>query len=108
MRFLTWLRSEKLSKPSVPHRGLGPSRRRATARPRLEMLEERRVLSTLTVTNNLDGGFTGNTLRDEIAAAQPGDTIVFDPSLKGQTITLGASQLEISKNLTIQGPGANL
>jgi hypothetical protein len=71
------------------------------------MLEGRRVLSTLTVTSNSDDPF-GNTLRNEITAAQPGDTIVFDPSLNGQTITLGASQLEINKNLTIQGPGAGL
>jgi hypothetical protein len=69
------------------------------------MLEERRVLSTLTVTSNLEGGY-GGTLRDEIAAAQPGDTIVFAPGL--QTITLGWGELEINKNLTIQGPGASL
>jgi hypothetical protein len=71
------------------------------------MLEERRVLSTLTVTSNLDGNYFGM-LRGEIAAAQPGDTIVFDPSLNGQTISLAGSQLEINKNLTIQGPGAGL
>jgi hypothetical protein len=61
--------------------------------------------STLTVTNNLDGPTPGS-LRAEIAAANTGDTIVFDPSLKGQTITLSDSQLEINKSLTIQGPGA--
>jgi hypothetical protein len=105
MRFLTWLRSEKWSNRSVPHRGLGASRGRATARPRLELLEERRVLSTLTVTNNTD--YLAGSLRGELAAAQPGDTIVFDPSLDGQTIQLGG-QLEINKNLTIQGPGAGL
>jgi len=90
-------------------------------RPRLEVLEERRVLSTLTVTSSLDnGGRPGDgTLRGEIAAAQSGDTIVFDPSLDGQTITLGSgrsyggigiqwSQLEVNKNLTIQGPEAGL
>jgi hypothetical protein len=72
------------------------------------MLEERRVLSTLTVTSNSDTAW-GSTLRNEIAAAQPGDTIVFDPSLKGQIIWLGSgSQLEINKNLTIQGLGADL
>jgi hypothetical protein len=76
-------------------------------RPRLEVLEERRVLSTLTVTSSLDGPFVSN-LRSEIAAAQPGDTIVFDPRLNYQTLTLGYGQLEINKNLTIQGPGAGL
>jgi hypothetical protein len=108
MRFLTWLRSEDRSHPAERRRGHGPSRRRAAARPRLEMLEERRVLSTLTVTSNSDNGLPGNTLRNEIAAAQPGDTIVFDPSLDGQTITLSGAQLEINKNPTIQGPGAGL
>jgi hypothetical protein len=67
------------------------------------------VLSTLTVSSSLDnGGPPGDgTLRGEIAAAQPGDTIVF-PGLNGQTITLAQGQLEINKNLTIQGPGAGL
>jgi hypothetical protein len=73
----------------------------------LELLESRRVLSTWIVTNTDDGGPVGN-LRDDIAAAQPGDTTVFDPSLDHQTITLGGQQLEINKNLTIQGPGAGL
>ena len=49
MRFLTWLRSENQSHPAERRRGPGPSRGRAAARPRLEVLEERRVLSTLTV-----------------------------------------------------------
>jgi hypothetical protein len=73
------------------------------------VLEERRVLSTLIVTSSLDGGYPGGgTLRGEIAVAQSGDTIVFDPSLDGQTISLLDLQLEINKNLTIQGPGAGL
>jgi hypothetical protein len=46
-------------------------------------------------------------LRAEIAAAHPGDTINFAPSLDNQTIKLG-SQLSINKNLNIQGPGAGL
>jgi hypothetical protein len=113
---LTWLRSEDRSHPDERRRGHGPSRRQAVARPRLEMLEERRVLSTLTVTSsNGGGGVTpgDGTLPGEILAADadpnPADdyTIVFDPSLKGQTITLGG-QLEIARNLTIQGPGAGL
>jgi hypothetical protein len=80
------------------------------------MLEGRRVLSTLTVTSNLDDdGFVSpgdGTLRGEIAAAQSGDTIVFAPALNGKIITLGNGyshdQLEINENLTIQGPGAGL
>jgi predicted outer membrane repeat protein len=62
------------------------------------------VPSTLTVTNNLDSG--AGSLRAEIAAAKNKDTIVFAPSLNGQAITLTSGQLEISKSVTIQGPGA--
>jgi hypothetical protein len=67
-------------------------------------LEGRDVPSTLTVTNNLDSG--AGSLRAEIATAKTKDTIVFAPSLNGQAITLTSGQLEISKSLTIQGPGA--
>src|SRR5947209_6075234 len=77
---------------------------RATCRPRLEALESRWVPSTLTVLNNLDSG-TGS-LRADIAAAASGDTIVFAPSLAGQTITLAYNELAITKSLTIQGLGA--
>jgi hypothetical protein len=62
------------------------------------------VPSTLTVTNNLDSG--AGSLRADIAAAHNGDTIVFAPSLDGQTITLTSGELLIRKNLTIAGPGA--
>src|SRR5262249_54785902 len=54
--------------------------------PSLKPLEDRTVLSTLTVTNPADGG--DGSLRAAIATAQSGDQIVFDTSLKGQTITL--------------------
>ena len=77
---------------------------RRTVRPCLERLEDRWVLSTLTVLNNLDSG--RGSLRAEIAAAHNGDTIVFAPSLDGQTITLTSGELLIKKNLTIAGPGA--
>src|SRR5262249_36946140 len=65
--------------------------------PRLESLEERTVLSTLTVLNNLDKG--AGSLRDTITNAKDGDTIVFAPSLTGQTITLTSDQLTINKSL---------
>jgi parallel beta-helix repeat protein len=89
----------------------GPRRappRPAFRRPLLEALEDRTVPSTLTVTNNLDSG--DGSLRADIAAAQSGDTIVFNSSgsssLKGQTITLTSGELLVSKSLTIQGLGA--
>lgn len=62
------------------------------------------MLSTLTVLNNADSG--PGSLRAEIAAAQSGDTIVFAPSLNGQTIALSSGELSITNGVTIQGPGA--
>jgi uncharacterized repeat protein (TIGR01451 family) len=58
--------------------------------------------AAITVTNPNDSG--AGSLRQAIADAAPGDTIVFDGSLAGQTITL-AAQLEITKNLAIDGSG---
>jgi hypothetical protein len=82
--------------------------RRHRFRPRVETLDGRCLPSTLTVTNALDTGVAGDgSLRGEIAAAQSGDTVVFAPSLDGQTITLGGYGLYIDKNLNIEGPGAN-
>jgi hypothetical protein len=72
--------------------------------PRLEILENRTVPSTLIVTSAADSG--PGSLRDTIAAAQYGDSIVFDPSLDGQTITLSSGELAFSQSLRIRGPGA--
>ena len=110
MLFTSWL-SERLGlsfrTPGLAAR-LASKRRARPAqrafRPSLECLEERWVPSTLTVTNNLDSG--AGSLRADIAAAHNGDTIVFAPSLDGQTITLTSGELLIRKNLTIAGPGA--
>jgi hypothetical protein len=72
--------------------------------PQLLVLEDRTVLSVLTVLNNADSG--AGSLRDTLAAAAGGDTIVFDPSLVHQTITLSSGPLALSSNLTINGLGA--
>src|SRR5262245_51198396 len=89
-----------------PNAHRGPAAQRRSFRPGLEVLEDRRVLSTLTVLNNLDSG--AGSLRDTIAQAKSGDTIVFASSVNGQTITLTSGQLAIKKSLSIQGPGAGL
>jgi hypothetical protein len=101
MFFSSWLRKPN-AKPRTSRRAT------ATYRPRLEVLEARDVPSTLTVTNNLDDRFSPpvGSLRAEITAAHSGDTIVFDQSLKGQTITLSGSELYINKNIDIEGLGA--
>jgi hypothetical protein len=74
--------------------------------PRLETLEDRTVPSTLTVLNNLDSG--AGSLRAAITAARDSDTIVFAPTLEGQTITLTSGALAITKSLDIEGPGPSL
>jgi predicted outer membrane repeat protein len=75
---------------------------RPTVRPTLQALEDRWLPSTLTVTTAADSGV--GSLRAEIAASKLNDTIVFNPSLNGQTITL-TSELMIQHSLTIAGPG---
>jgi hypothetical protein len=75
-----------------------PAQRRPIAL-RLEALEDRTLPSTLTVTNLADSGH--GSLRARIAAAAPGDTIVFAPGLRG-TIALG-STLTLDRNVTLAG-----
>jgi hypothetical protein len=60
---------------------------------------------TWTVTSAADNG--PGSLREAIAAAFSGDRIAFDQSLQGQTIRLTSGQLAISKDLDIEGPGAD-
>jgi hypothetical protein len=61
-------------------------------------------MANLTVTSTADSG-TGS-LREAISKANAGDTIQFASSLANQTITL-SSQLNIDKNLTIDGAKAS-
>jgi parallel beta-helix repeat protein len=81
----------------------------------VEPLEDRRLLSTWTVTSTLDDGSTG-TLRWAISqanAAGGAETINFSPTVFSapQTITLGGTQLELSNTTgteTITGPAAGV
>lgn len=61
-------------------------------------------LATLTVTNATDGG--AGSLRTTLTNATAGDVIVFDPTLKGQTLTMtssAATALTVAKSITIDG-----
>ncbi len=58
-----------------------------------------------TVQNRKDSG--QGSLRDAIAQAQSGDTIKFASGLKNKTIKLTSGQLEIDKDLTIDGSKAS-
>ena len=71
--------------------------------PRLDPMEDRTLLSTLTVLNNHDSG--AGSLRVTITAAHSGDTIDFAKSVHAITLTSG--ELTINKSLDIEGPGAD-
>ncbi len=78
---------------------------RRSSRPRLEVLEERALLSTDFVSNTNDSGV--GSLRFTIANASAGDTIAFASGVTG-TVTLSATNgpLDITQDLDIEGPGA--
>jgi hypothetical protein len=62
--------------------------------------------TTITVINANDSG--PGSLRQALVEANDGDTIDFDPALKGQAIILTTAELLIDKSITISGPGPNL
>jgi hypothetical protein len=104
LRRLTWGLEHRLAarlrRPKACHH---PALRRPAVIPRVEALEPRMVLSTLTVLNNLDHG--AGSLRDTIAGAVSGDTIAFAKSVRSITLTSG--ELAITQSLNIDGPGAS-
>ena len=90
---------------------MGHGRRRISgqlsrARPGLERLEERTLLSTFTVTDNSDDPADKGSLRYAILNAPSGSIINFAPTVTG-TITLTHGTLEINTNLDIEGPDAD-
>ncbi|MBA4066699.1 MAG: hypothetical protein C0501_23935 [Isosphaera sp.] len=87
-------------------RGPEPAAGGRAFRPGVHPLEDRALPSTFTVLNLNDAG--PGSLRAAVAAANanPGaDTVVFSPAARG-TITV-ASQLAITDDLAIRGPGAD-
>ena len=82
--------------------GFRRGRRRFT--PAADFLEVRALLSMLVVANTNDSG--AGSLRQAVADAPSGSTILFANSLKGATITLTTGVLSINQNLNIDGPGA--
>src|SRR5262245_23430798 len=89
-------RSGRLEQASV--------RKPRRSRLALEALEDRQLPSILTVTSPADDG--PGTLRQAIDRANDGDTIQFSPDL-GRAISLTSGELQITRSLTIQGPGAS-
>ena len=96
----------------------GGRARQGNFRQRLtfEPLEERTLLSATTWEVNTaidvaaDSWDTTDdvlSLREAIGRAEAGDTIKFDSSLTGQTITLSGTQLEITKSITIDASAFN-
>jgi hypothetical protein len=92
------------------NRRCGRTRRAAESRrhsrPRLELLEERALLTIVMVENSNDNG--AGSLRNTIATAAPGETIEFDMSAGHVTspITLTGGELTLAQNVKIIGPGA--
>src|SRR3954470_12968145 len=81
---------------------------RRSARPALQVLDDRTAPATFTVTSLVDDTVTPGTLRDALTRANdevtnPGpDTVVFAPGLTG-TIPLTRT-LDVTSSVTIQGP----
>ena len=113
-----WLRSCSVGSTRNARRFVRPLRW-STA---LERLEDRTLLSALTVNSLADNSIAGDglvTLREAVFAAnsdtttdlgQTGDdadVITFDAALAGGTITLSGSQLNLTQDVTVAGLGAS-
>ena len=87
---LSLLPENPKSSAARPRTPTSPCQRAGFRHP-VEALEGRRLFSTLIVTSTLDSG--PGSLRDAIAAAQSGDTIVFSSTLSTSSTVSGSSTL---------------
>lgn len=105
MWLTSWLR-----KSTTSFRSRATARTVSRFRPGLEVLEGRALPATLNVTTPLDTVDTNDgvlSLREAIADANSGDTIVFGQGLTGKVIRLTEDHdIGIAKNLNIEGLGA--
>src|SRR5437867_1096230 len=133
MRFQDWLNSQWRNR-YVGEQCRPRSGKRASAQPRLELLEDRMAPAIVTVNTNADantrdnflslreailvntGALAVNTLSAaeqlQVNGAVGNDTIAFAPAAflpaANSTIALGTALPDLSANVTIQGLGANL
>ncbi|MCI0458276.1 MAG: Ig-like domain repeat protein [Gemmataceae bacterium] len=105
---LPWIHSlltRRNSRQPAPPPQPSPTRGRRGGGPRLEALEDRCVPASFAVTTTNDDG--AGSLRAAITAANAAagaDTIDFDASLLGRTITLASSLPAITNPVSINGP----
>jgi hypothetical protein len=123
----------KVVNPKAAAAARGPGRKRRSPRgrfiPRLELLEGRLAPAVLIVNTSADettpdsllslreaisvvntqttSGLSAAELNQISGTLGSNDTIQFDPSLNGQTITLTMGVLGIGNNVAIMGPGPN-
>lgn len=78
-----------------------PQNRRHAQQPRFLVLEDRALLSTLTVTSSADSATQNHTLRYAVDHAQSGDTIQLTAAIKNP-IVLSLGELVVSQSVTIE------
>src|SRR5262245_35751594 len=106
---MRWWPLTRRTKRPVRHdgnRSVSIGRLRRGYQPHFDVLEDRTLLATFTVTSVLDSG--ANTLREAVLQAGDGDTIQFAPNLNGQTIALTSGTLVLEDDISIIGLGANM
>ena len=104
--FTTWRHIVSLLRKS-PRRSMARCRSSVAEPAMIELLEDRSLLSPILVTNLADAGEGSLRAAVEHANNAPGDDLIkFDRHLTGR-ISLSTGQMEITEDLTIDGPGAS-